>query len=912
MPDGPWTQYQQAQPAPAGPWQRYQSAKGPWTAYQPKTASEAAPASSKPLLQQIEDVALAVPREIGAEIGKQKADIAKQQDIVAREFSGKPVSEAEKRFEREQVAATASGLAGAQDIGAGPIAEAVGAERVAAAVPKAAEVAGAATAPKPAPGMPQAVSGTEPPANPPARPETSARAAPGAVAKEGPLSKPPALGDPALLAKQFRQFMGRHARRAIDAIQAIAKLPDDITPEMADKFSAYEESKMATPLRPGEQTKVNLTPREQQIYEEHFRPIQMERQALSKEYQQITGKPFDEAMGQSGYIHHGVLGRERSYGEAVAQFMKGIVARIGGPGRTMRTTIDADRGRRFFIAENTQTGEKEFVAVMPDRNVLMFDGTPNPKPFGRYAGQGHARPKTLIRTEGGDQYILHWATMPQIEALTKTRYVKNAFTIELDQLAKIASAVENAKFLNALKADPQFSNFAVKADEVGMPPQTGGRLWRRPNLMQFQSHYVDPRIADVMDDAARAPADPTSQAAALSKVNQFVNGMMFLNPLPHDRNIVNWSIITRGLVGNIIHAPRTIRTLIRAIVEVHNGGPIYKRALDAGLSDPYSQIIAGDLQPLLIRRFSKEFNKNPPKWNRLARSWGYLNTKEMLKRWAMVGNRNLWALNSVLATQRFMEHMEGGAAAADAIERTHAEIPSYIVPPSVGKGYLGRAVSQFFNNPLSARFGRYQFWKLQTYMKILRNAFGPGVNLGDRAHAFDQLAMIGVYYYMVYPVYDWVWQKITHNPLARTVRAGGLSMIDSVMRAAKGETSLWSPVTSAITPGIGLDIGDMLIYGRYGWSGAPVVRDPDARQLVEGNKVQQHQVARDILHGVLGMLSTPGELVDPGSRRTLGQIGLGAIGVKSPTADQQARQARARAYDERQAKRRAYKQEYGQ
>ena len=56
-------------------------------------------------------------------------------------------------------------------------------------------------------------------------------------------------------------------------------------------------------------------------------------------------------------------------------------------------------------------------------------------------------------------------------------------------------------------------------------------------------------------------------------------------------------------------------------------------------------------------------------------------------------------------------------------------------------------------------------------------------------------------------------------------------------------------------------------------------------------------------------LSTVGQVFSPASRNTLGQIGLGMIGVKSPTAEQQARQARGRAYNEREAKRRAYKQE---
>ena len=53
-----------------------------------------------------------------------------------------------------------------------------------------------------------------------------------------------------------------------------------------------------------------------------------------------------------------------------------------------------------------------------------------------------------------------------------------------------------------------------------------------------------------------------------------------------------------------------------------------------------------------------------------------------------------------------------------------------------------------------------------TYNVMSIDAFGPSRNLGERAHAFDQMMMLGVYTFGVYAADDAMWQAITGNPMA--------------------------------------------------------------------------------------------------------------------------------------------------
>src|SRR5487761_550524 len=626
------------------------------------TLDQSQPSFLHRVVSGIESIPGTIVRTASSMLHQSATDQVRYEDITRRKLASQPVSAADRAWADQHVVSIAGGMAGGQDIGVGPISEAIGA-----VAPKAAEVAGAA---KTVTEGPQAVSGAEAPANPPARPETSARASPGAVAEEGPLSRPAALTKPRAFENQLSQLRGLETNDQLDALSAVQKLPEDYTPALDEKLNHHEENPSGVPL----------STREQAIYDEHVRPIRDEANALSKDLSRITGVTPDT---NDIYTPRYVAGRTRSYGEAIAQWMKGVEVRFGGAAaRTMRKTVDAQKGRDFFIAEHPETGDRTLVYVAPDRQVYAFDGTPQIKPFGKLAGSTGPKTGAIVRSDSGNLRLAQ-ATTKEIEAQAQTRYIKSVMANRLDNLAKLRSAVRNAKFIDDMKALPEFGDFFKPTDETAVPPVTDGRRWRRPNVPQFQNFYAGPKVADALDDFMRTSKDAEGINRAFQNIGRFMNGVMFLNPLPHERNILNWSLITRGLAGNIIHAPTTVRSLIRAFSEIHNGGPEYRAAIKAGLSLPYARIVANDLHPMLIKRLGAATTANPRLWNNIAVRWGYPSARAMLGRWATMPNRTMWASQDGATLQRLFALRARGIPLEQAIERTHKELPSYRVPGQV-------------------------------------------------------------------------------------------------------------------------------------------------------------------------------------------------------------------------------------
>ncbi len=273
-------------------------------------------------------------------------------------------------------------------------------------------------------------------------------------------------------------------------------------------------------------------------------------------------------------------------------------------------------------------------------------------------------------------------------------------------------------------------------------------------------------------------------------------------------------------------------------------------------------------------------------------------------------NRVLWGAQDAMMMSRVMELKERGIPLERAIRKAESEIPNYRVPGQViGKGQGGRAVAELFGNPAFGRFGRYQFGRLRAYADSLKTAFGPGRDLAERAHAFDQLMMLGVYTFAVYSAYDWLWQQVTGNPLAYAVRSGASAIPKAIEDVGEGRKKAGDLITSLFTIGVPIELASEVYNGRYGWSGQPIVRDADVRKALEGDETRQHQIARDVVGFAARQFSTIGQIVNPEATDTVGQSLLRAGGVVSPTEEQERAREKASRRDEKSARFRAQKQE---
>lgn len=706
------------------------------------------------------------------------------------------------------------------------------------------------------------------------------------VATEGPLSRPPEVTDPRKLENQLFQLRGMTTADRVEGLHRTEALPADATPETWEKLYHHEEDPKGVPL----------TPEEQAIYDQHIAPMKAEADQLTRELENITGVKANVTEGN--YTPRYVKGRTRSFGEALEQWKQGVEARFGGAGtRSMRKSVDAQKRRQFFNAVNSQTGEKQVVYVAPGGKVL---------PFGEAAGghefdlgelgtiKGHVAPGAKFLDGSGRSWSIEDATTKEIEGVAATRYSKNLFANRLDNLLKLRSAVRNAKFLEQLKASPDWGTVAVKREGSAVTPETNGRPWRTPKMDQFREWQVDPRIADAIDDFAKDMGDPDSLNNSLQKIGKVMNFVMFINPKAHIDNVLNHMMVERGLVGNVAGAPRSIRNLIRATKSVLTADKDYVRTLRSGASLPYARYLSDDLHAAIIKKLGGEAERDPSAWSRIAEAAGYPDAKTMLARWANVPQKVLWAASDIMTQSRTYELMERGKSLEHAFQETERHMPNYRVPGQVlGKRWL----SELFGNPAVGRFGRYQYGRLASYFRMMREAFGPDMSLKERAESLDKMAMLGAYMLVLYPAMDKAWQLVTGNPNAKTTRSGAASIPQAITDVVNGDKKPGDLPASIFTPGVPLEMPMELYYGRYLWSGEPIVRQED----IEAGRYGR--AAKDVLNYGAGKLSTLGQagqtLIGKGD---MGTIGLSALGVKVPTDEQATAKQRAKIINEKKAR----------
>ena len=150
----------------------------------------------------------------------------------------------------------------------------------------------------------------------------------------------------------------------------------------------------------------------------------------------------------------------------------------------------------------------------------------------------------------------------------------------------------------------------------------------------------------------------------------------------------------------------------------------------------------------------------------------------------------------------------------------------------------------------------------------------------DRAQSFDRMAMIGVYLYLFYPMMDSVWQNITGDKNASTIRSGAISIPQAIMDVTKGDKTIHDAMKSTFVPGVPIELASELSSGNYDWNGQPIIRESDVEHL-------RPQAAIDALNYAGSKLSAVGQAGDVAQGKMTGsQFGYNLLGVKTPT-DQQ-------------------------
>lgn len=746
------------------------------------------------------------------------------------------------------------------------------------------------TLPEKTPPLPRGAVPTDP-----ARPAMESAAVP----KEGPLAQPPALTQPRKFEDQLFQLEANRVADKLDVMKSVKNAPD-VKPETWEKLYHYEENPEG----------VKLTPEEQQVYDQHVAPITAESNRLYKELEGLTGEKLEDNPTAKGYTPRYAAGKTRSFGEVLDRWKKGVETKFqgGAAARSMRATVDAQKSRRFYNAVSPD-GEKIVIHIGRDGKVSAFDGSDDPAgpEFGQFPKGQKIGPGSKLRAEGST-WRLENATTKEIEDVASTRYHKNVLANRLDNLAKLRSAVRNARFIRDMKASPDWANVAIKKDAVLETPKTNGRDWRMPKTPQFSQYYMEPTLADALDDAAGRTHDLDGLSNGLDRAGNLVKGSIFWNPIPHIRNVANHYFVDKGLVSGTIDAAKGAAKLatggmpatLRAARAVMTQNDEYMRALRAGGALPYARFITSDLHKALTAKLGEAVAQDPKQWVAVAKIGGYANPVEMVKRVYKASNAMLWGASDVMTVARYMDRMEKGLPLEKAISETEKHMPNYRVPGQV----MGtRLMSQLLTSPIATMFGRYQYNRLASYMHMAQEMVSKESSIKDKAQTLDKLAALGVMLTLYYPAMDKAWQKITGNENAKATRPGAASVPQAAYDVGTGAKTPAQGVQSVFSPGV-VEAPIEAFHGRYLYSGQPIAYPEN---LTDGHP---DQFARDIGSWIGSKISPVGQAQSViGGAKTPEQFLLSQIGVSTPSDEQVANKNKYSNRDAKYAARRAVKKE---
>ena len=362
-------------------------------------------------------------------------------------------------------------------------------------------------------------------------------------------------------------------------------------------------------------------------------------------------------------------------------------------------------------------------------------------------------------------------------------YYKNAALSVLKNNVDLRSALRHMQFLEALKDNPDFKQYATTDQKVAR--QNG---WEQTKMRQFQGWFMDPHLREVFDDFAKPGLDAGPAVQKIRALSQRVTSTLFWMPVPHALNVFwhwwvgrgwDWMQPTeyRHMAGELTDAWRSVMSQDK----------LQKQIGDAGAGTIYRSVFANpaDFAKNMATAFGEDVKRNPSKWDPIAKTLG-VDPRDLvhgLYRWS---SKAMWSFNDVLLTHQIMVNQRKGMDMDQAIKHAERHIPNYRVPARVlGSGEGSRFISQVIQDPLFVAFGRYHYGVYNSLAHIAKGlATGTG---GERREALGNAFALGLFALVMKPLLDKAAQAITGNPDAETQPRGPMAPINAVRKAVAGE-----------------------------------------------------------------------------------------------------------------------------
>jgi hypothetical protein len=386
-----------------------------------------------------------------------------------------------------------------------------------------------------------------------------------------------------------------------------------------------------------------------------------------------------------------------------------------------------------------------------------------------------------------DSYVMDQALTPEIEANARfrngdiARYYKNAFMSAASTNYYLGRQARHMQYLETLKGDKNFLEFAT----VGDHEKAQEKGWKETQLPQFRNWYMDPQLANVMDDFAR-PGFRDASPNWLRSLSQSITKLMFWVPTAHIANVGNHWFVQRGWDWmNPVAYQRLAATTARAIKSVITQDAYQKALREEGAGTVYGGVLTKDFMGEMGRALKVNIERNKKSWEPIADTLG-LNFRDFVETVYRGSSKVMWAANDVFLTQAAMELEAKGMKLSDAIVHAERHIPNYRIPAAIlGAGEKGRFLSQILQDPTYMAFGRYHYGVFNSYANMVKDLTrGTGK---EKVEAIGNLMAIGLLAMAVKPVLDKAVRVITGNKDAESNARGPLALPHHLMKTMQGK-----------------------------------------------------------------------------------------------------------------------------
>lgn len=653
-----------------------------------------------------------------------------------------------------------------------------------------------------------------------------------------------------------------------DSVKAKA-IADEIPRQLSD--SLYQMGKVGEANKLGMLNLLKNLPAEARKYQEEIFYAVDEGKKLSGKAAEVAQKYVMPIMAKNADMREQLrkLGVEvgedlENYGHRVSVGKQGSIFDDIIPSnyrRGLGTFAPALEERKTFSISDPTSGRK--LTALLSENGKTFKAYED----GKIVGSGKVSMKDWKEGKvkfGDATWERGQAAVKDIEAHTPIRYYHNALGAAIDSNARLQNALNHAMFIDQFKKSPAFLENAIREGEAAP------RDWRAVDIPQLRGFKFEPRIADILSDyAGTANPDAWDKIGSLSRR---LTGSLFWNPLPHIFNVLDHAIVQRGLVGGWLNPakyPTLAKTSFQAWKEVSQQGPVYRKLLEEGAGMMYPSVLTKDFGAQVMKALGQE--QKVEGW---AKAAGYLDKANMIKHVYQFSREQLWKWNDVIMTQAYLEKQAGGLSVPQAIKEVEKHIPNYRIPDRVAfNNAFGRFISQALQTPSISAFGRYDYGRVHSYFEMTKDLIGKDKTIKDRVKAMDQIAMLGIMSFGVYPlVMDSAAKALTGNPNATWQRFGASTVPTLLYEYLKGEKDPAQVWQSALPTAPATKAAFELMSGREGFSGQKIYDTPEdiasylAKQISpvsSAMRVQQGKVSGEqFLQSIIGLKSPSQEQVE--------------------------------------------------